>query len=145
MCQAIINKKYGFLIVASNSFVLFFSVVTVYLALSQAKMQRSIFGAVLGRAVDFDWGVSVFLLGIAIVEIVILLSSIMENSEAISIMGLLKHWKKYTWDSVSILGIPLPGFVWSIILAAILLFITSRANPMNALERELNGYKKMFR
>ena len=145
MCQAVLNRKYGFLTVASNGLLLFFLVGFIYLVFSQAKMSRSIWGAVIGKAIDFDWGVDVFLLGVAIVEVVALLCSTMENSGTISISTLLLQWKKYTFESVSLLGIPLPGLVWSIILAAVLLFITSRANPMNAFERELNGYRKMFR
>ena len=145
MGWAVTQKKYSLLVVSANSFFIFFAVEYVNYIRAMAELRRSFLGALAGNVLSLEFGVYVFLLGLLTVEVIGLFCGAMENSGTIGLGELVKQWKKCTFGFVKVLGIPLPGFVWSIILAVALLFVASHANPLNSLQQELRGYKKMFR
>lgn len=133
------QKNYLALVVCANGLLIFLVVGWLYYQLMIYSLRKNYLGMFASKAASIEFGAYIFLVGILIVVVVGLICTIIQKSEAINTENLVKYLKESILGSVKILGIPLPGILWSVLIGALLIFTAVMTNPLDELQNTFGG------
>lgn len=132
MGHEIFQKNYAVPTVVSQGLLVYFIVVYFRYSGYVSEVRRGFSG--MGRDIIYvEWGTYVFIIGVILTCFASIMASIVSSNKSICKENLMEQWKLYTLGSLKFHTVVIPGYAWLIVLAVVLIVITTQANPFRGL------------
>ena len=124
---AVKRKDYAVSAVMAQGLLLFAVGVFIRYHMVLSEMKKSFIGGMVGNALSLDWGMLLFVVGAlglcAYGTVMYAIEHLRQTGGALTGEVLLCQWKDLIWSKVKLSSIALTGWVYSVAIAALLLFL----------------------